>query len=134
MMMRFALNQTNNAQLDFYTASSMKQQSVQSCCTTLTYYPDSEPTSLCSFSLMLCAQWRSNKYQFYSLWFDLIGLELTIYRTRGEHANHYVNDAVNTGFDILIHIRYHLLIHSSIVWVFFGALQTFSNAFFKMYE
>jgi hypothetical protein len=34
------------------------------------HYPDSEPTSLCSFSLMLHAYRRSNKYQFYSLWFD----------------------------------------------------------------
>ena len=25
-----------------------------------------------AFSLMLCAQWRSNKYQFHSLWFDPI--------------------------------------------------------------
>ena len=34
--------------------------------------------SLCSFSLMLC-----NKYQFYSLWFERIGLKPTIYHTRG---------------------------------------------------
>ena len=34
---------------------------------TQTHYPDSEPNSLCSFSLMLHAQWRNNKYQFYSL-------------------------------------------------------------------
>jgi hypothetical protein len=30
-------------------------------------------SSLCSFSLMLRATRRSNKYQFYSLWFDPIG-------------------------------------------------------------
>jgi hypothetical protein len=35
-----------------------------------THYPDSKPISLCSFSLMLRAQRRSNKYQFYSLWLD----------------------------------------------------------------
>ena len=40
---------------------------------TRTHYPDSEPTCLCSFSLMLHVKWRSNKYQFYSLWFDPIG-------------------------------------------------------------
>jgi hypothetical protein len=40
---------------------------------TWTHYPDSKPTSLCFFSLMLHALRRSNKYQFYSLWFDQIG-------------------------------------------------------------
>jgi hypothetical protein len=35
-----------------------------------THYPDSEPTSLCSYSLMLLAQRRSSKYQFYSPLFD----------------------------------------------------------------
>ena len=40
--------------------------------------PDSEPTSLCSFSSMLRAQRRSNKYQFYSLWFDPNGARSTI--------------------------------------------------------
>ena len=35
--------------------------------------PDSEPTNLWSFSLMLHTKQRSNKYQFHSLWFDPIG-------------------------------------------------------------
>ena len=60
----------------------------QTCCPTRTHYSDSEPTSLCSFSLMLRASWRSNKYILHSLWFG------SIYRTRGEHANHYATDAV----------------------------------------
>ena len=38
---------------------------------------------------MLGAQRRSNKYQFYSLWFTRPGLKPTIYRTRGEYANHF---------------------------------------------
>jgi hypothetical protein len=38
-----------------------------------------------------------NKCQFYSLWFDPIGLEPTIiYRTRGVHANHYTTDGDDT--------------------------------------
>jgi hypothetical protein len=28
-----------------------------------------KPTSLCSYSLMMCTYLRSNKYQFYSIWF-----------------------------------------------------------------
>ena len=35
---------------------------------TQTHYSDQVPTSLCSLSLVLCAQRRSNKYQCYSLW------------------------------------------------------------------
>ena len=31
----------------------------------------------------------------YNLCFDSIGLELTTYRTRGEHADHCITDAVN---------------------------------------
>jgi hypothetical protein len=33
-----------------------------------THYPDPEPASLCSFSLLLCAYRRSNKYYYYSRW------------------------------------------------------------------
>ena len=43
---------------------------------------------------MMRAYQRSNKYQFYSLWFDTIGLEPTIYRIRGEQANYYTTDAI----------------------------------------
>ena len=39
----------------------------------LTYYPDSKTTSLLSYSPMFHAQQRKNKYQFYSVWFDLTG-------------------------------------------------------------
>ena len=39
----------------------------QICRSTLKHYSDSDPTSLCSYSLML------HSYQFYSLWFDKTG-------------------------------------------------------------
>ena len=57
-----------------YLQSQLTETTVggQTCCSTLTHYPDSESTSLSAFSLMLCAWRRSNKYQFYSLWFDPI--------------------------------------------------------------
>jgi hypothetical protein len=35
-----------------------------------------------------------NKYQFDSLWCDPAGARTPIYRTRGEHDNHYTIDAV----------------------------------------
>jgi hypothetical protein len=56
MMMR-------STKLDFYNASSLKQQSADRHVAPLGHiiqYSDSKPTSLC---------WKSNKYQFCSLWF-----------------------------------------------------------------
>ena len=71
MMMRYVLYQTNTLIVGFlqcqFTETTVHGQT---CRSTRTHYSDSEPTSICSFSLMLRAQWRSNKYQFYSLWFD----------------------------------------------------------------
>jgi hypothetical protein len=64
---RFVLYQ--HVQFDFYRASSLKQ--VDTCCSTLTHYPDFEYTSLYSYSWMLHAQRTSSKYHCYSLWFHL---------------------------------------------------------------
>jgi hypothetical protein len=52
---RFVLDQ--HAELDFYSARSLTQQSAGrlTCRFTRTHYSDSEPTSLCPFSLMLRA-------------------------------------------------------------------------------
>ena len=44
---------------------------MQTCHSTQTHYPNSEPTSHCSYSFMLHAEPRCSKYQFYSLWLDL---------------------------------------------------------------
>jgi hypothetical protein len=52
---------------------------------------------------MLRAQRRSNTYQFYSLWFDPTGVEPTIYRIRGEHTNHYDNNAV--AYNLMIKVN-----------------------------
>jgi hypothetical protein len=50
----FELDQ--HAELDFYSASSLKQQSDdrQTCRSTRTHCPDSEPTCICSYSFVLC--------------------------------------------------------------------------------
>ena len=55
-------------------------------------HTESESTSLCSFSLMLHAYRRSNTYQFTVFSLTWVGLNPTIYCTRGEH----VTDAVQT--------------------------------------
>jgi hypothetical protein len=51
-----------SAQMDFYSASSVKQQSMGRHCSTWTYYSNSEATSLCSYLIMLFTEWRNSKY------------------------------------------------------------------------
>jgi hypothetical protein len=87
-----------------FSASSLKQQSAGRHVTPLlTHYSDSEPTSLCSYSLLLCAYQKNSKYQFYMLLFGLTwpGLEPMMYCTRGEYAINYNNDVVYLIYDIL---------------------------------
>ena len=45
----------------------------QTCHSNLTHNPNYEPTSLCSYSIILHAQQRSNTYKFHSLWFEMTG-------------------------------------------------------------
>jgi hypothetical protein len=65
-------------------ANSLKQQSAYS--PTRTHYPDSEPASLCSFSLMLVLSKEATNTNFIVLGLTRPGFEPMIYRTRGEHA------------------------------------------------
>jgi hypothetical protein len=58
-----------------------------------TFSHDSKPTGLCSYSLMLPAKQRSNKYQFYKslIWLEQ-GLNQWSTSTSGVQANHYTTD------------------------------------------
>jgi hypothetical protein len=60
---------------------------------TRTHYSDSEPTGLCSFSLMLSGEVTNTNFKVFGL--TRPGFQLTIYRTQGEHANKYATDAVD---------------------------------------
>jgi hypothetical protein len=56
MTIRSAFSQDQHAELDFYSARSLKQQSADRHIAPLgTHYSDYKPTNLCSFSLMLYA-------------------------------------------------------------------------------
>jgi hypothetical protein len=76
----------------------------KTCRSTRTHYSDSEPTILCSYSLML------EKQQIPILVFGLTrpGLEPTIYHTRGEHVYFtglkHVLYAISDAYLILVHI------------------------------
>ena len=58
-----------------------------------THYSDSEPSSL--FTLMLRAYRKSNKYQFYHLWFDpTVTRSHDLPHSKRARSNHYATDAV----------------------------------------
>jgi hypothetical protein len=66
-----------HAELDLYSASSLKQQSANRHVTLFGHILliPTRPVFARSFSLMLGTLQRSNKYQFSSLWFDPIGIQ-----------------------------------------------------------
>ena len=70
MMMRSSLYQTNTLIVGFLQCQLTETTVRRYICRT--HYPDSVPSRLCSFSLLLCVE-RRNKYQFNSLWLYPIG-------------------------------------------------------------
>jgi hypothetical protein len=77
-----------------YCASSLKQQSAGRHVAPLWHIPNSKPTILCSYSLMLHVSWKSSKYQFLIFSLTWLALDPSIYYTLGKYANHYTTDAV----------------------------------------
>jgi hypothetical protein len=94
MMMRSALIYTNT-ELDFYSASSQKQQSTGRHVAPLGHIIQIPSQPVFARSLYCCLLSRevtnTNFIVFGLIW---PGLEPTIYCTRGEHANHYAIDTV----------------------------------------
>ena len=69
------------------------------CHSNQTQYADFAQCSLWSYSLFMQAYLRSSrKDQLYSLWLD----HTAIYSTRGEHANNYTTDVVETFMRLLV--------------------------------
>ena len=58
------------------------------------WYPDSQPTNVCSSYLMLCENWRSSKCHFIVFGLTRLGLQPIIYLTRGDYAKHYITTVV----------------------------------------
>ena len=90
MIMMSALILNQHTELDFHSASSLVDMPFDY----RTHYSDTMPTRLHSFSLVLRAQRRSNKYQFIVFGLTRLVLEPTIDRTRFEHVNHYNTNTV----------------------------------------
>ena len=89
----------------------------QKCHPIRTHYPDSEPTSLCSFSL---AEKQQIPINFKVFGLTRSGLKPTIYRTRGEYANHYTTHTHTYIYKIksdkikIILFKCHILINKTI--------------------
>ena len=84
----FVLDQ--HAVLDFYSVNSLKQQSVGRHVAVLGHIILIQSQPVCSFSLIT---------NFIVFGFTWSRLEPTIYRTWGEHDNHYATDAVPLCFE-----------------------------------
>ena len=90
----FVLDQ--HAELDFYSASSLKQQSAGWHVAPLGHIiliPSRPVFALSPYCCVLRGEATNTNFIVFGL--TPPGLESTIYRTRGEHANHYATDAVN---------------------------------------
>ena len=112
---RFVLDQ--HAELDFYSARSLKQQSVDRHVTPLGHIiliPSHH-----SLLFLLNAACLAEKQQIPSLVFGLTrpGLEPMIYRTRGEHTNHYATNAVQCNFRINLECPMGILNYVKGAWV-----------------
>ena len=79
-----------HAELDFYSASSLKQQFAGRHIAPLGHIIliPSQPVCYC----VLSGEATNTNFKVFGL--TRPGLEPTIYRTRGEHANHYATDVV----------------------------------------
>ena len=93
MMVSFVLDQ--HTWLDFYCASSPKQQSVGRHVPPLWHIILilSQPVfALASYCCVLGEETTNTKFIVFGL--THMGLEHTIYHTRGEHTNHFTTDSV----------------------------------------
>jgi hypothetical protein len=87
----FVLDQ--HAELDFYSASSLTQQSAGRHVAPLeTHYPDSEPTDFYSYSLMLSGEAAITNCIVIGL--TRTGLASTIYCSWSKHTNNYTTDGL----------------------------------------
>jgi hypothetical protein len=90
---RFVLDQ--HAELDFYSASSLKQQSAGRHVAPLGHIILIPSQPVFALSPLCCAlSGEATNTNFIVFGLNRPGLEPTIYHTRGKHANHYATDAV----------------------------------------
>ena len=92
MMMRSALYKTNTLSWKF-SVSSLKQQSANRHVTTIGHI-SMIPIRFFLFLLNAVFRGKATKTNFIVFGLTQSGLKSTIYRTRGEHPNHYATDAV----------------------------------------
>ena len=94
MMMRSGLFQTKGLVGFEYCQLIGNKNYGLICRSTRTHYPDSEPTSLCSFSLMMHALREETNTNIIVIGLTRWRLEPAIYHPGEEHANCYTIDAI----------------------------------------
>ena len=111
MMMRSALYYTNPQRWIVYSASSLKQQSADRHVASLGHIILILNQLVFALSPKCCVLSReATNTNFIVFGLTRSRLESTIYRTRGEHASHYITDAVMfTQSCILCYILYRCI-------------------------
>ena len=92
-----------HAELDFYSASWLKQRSSDRHVAPLGHIiliPGQPVFALSPECCVLSGEATNTNFLVFGL--TLSGLESTIYRTRGGHANHYATDVVHPLFEIVL--------------------------------
>jgi hypothetical protein len=105
IMMKSTLFYSNALRLIF-TVLAHWNTGRHACRSTRTHFPDSEPTSLSSYSLIQHAKRKATHTNFIVLGLTRSGLHPTIYRNRVEQTNHYTTDAA-WEWNNCIQIRYN---------------------------
>ena len=83
-----------------------------------TYYPDSDPTGICSFSIMPSSfNWEGVWIPFYNKTLSKAPLQPMNFCTEGEHANHYIINAVSMFF--LMNEAFNLRKRCLITWLLY---------------
>ena len=91
---KLIFNEMMAMRLNFYSASSLKQQSEMDMSLhsdTLFWFQANQSLLLLLNAACIVGK---QKYQFYSPWFDPTRARTQDLLTQGEHANHYTTDAV----------------------------------------
>ena len=91
--------------MDFYGAGLLKQQSLDRHAAALGHIiliPSQPIFALCPYCCVLSGDATNTNFTVFGL---TPGLEPTIYRTGGEHANHYATDAVLDGVLIVLLLK-----------------------------
>jgi len=114
MIMMSTLYYTNMLGWVFIVLAHWNNSLQVDMCSTWTHYPNSEPSSLYNYSLMLyILNGKTTKFFYSLLGLTWMELKLMIYYTWVEHSNHYTIDG-DFQFISNIHCIHHNIIYQNV--------------------